>query len=39
MVFKAKTLAKLDSPEIDFWRRSARLSRKKKLGIILLNKI
>ena len=28
---KAKTLAKLNSTEIDFWRRSARISRKDKI--------
>jgi hypothetical protein len=28
---KAKTLAKLNSTEIDFWRRSARVSRKDKI--------
>jgi len=35
---KTKTVAKLNSTEIDFWRRSARISRKDKIGIILLNK-
>ena len=28
---KAKTVAKLNSPEMDFWRRSARISRKDKI--------
>ena len=28
---KAKTVAKLNSTEIDFWRRSARISRKDKI--------
>jgi hypothetical protein len=31
MVFKGKTLAKLNSTEMDFWRRSARTSRKDKI--------
>jgi len=35
---KAKTIAKLNFVEMDFWRRSARISRKENLGIILLNK-
>ena len=35
---KTKTVAKLNSTEMDFWRRSARISRKDKLGILLLNK-
>ena len=29
---KAKTVAKLNSTEMDFWRRSARISRKDKIG-------
>jgi hypothetical protein len=28
---KAKTIAKLNSTEIDFWRRSARISRKDRI--------
>jgi len=28
---KAKTVAKLNSTEMDFWRRSARISRKDKI--------
>jgi len=35
---KVKTVAKLNSTEMDFWRRSARISGRTKLGIILLNK-
>ena len=35
---KAKTVAKLNSTQMDFWRRSARISRKDKLGIPLLSK-
>jgi len=35
---KAKTVAKMNSTEIDFWRRSSRISRKDKLEILLLNK-
>ena len=31
MVFKSKKLAKLNSTEIDFWRRSIRISRKDKI--------
>ena len=31
MVFKAKTVAKLSSTEMDFWRRSAPISRKDKV--------
>jgi hypothetical protein len=31
MVFNAKTVAKLNPKEIDFWRRSARISRKDKI--------
>jgi hypothetical protein len=31
-VKKQKTIAKLDFTEIDFWRRSARISRKDKIG-------
>jgi len=34
---KAKKVAKLNSTEMDFWRRSARISRTK-LGTLLLNK-
>jgi hypothetical protein len=33
-----KTVAKLNSTEMYFWRRSTRVSRKEILGIILLNK-
>jgi len=32
MVFKKKTLAKLNSTEMDFWRRSTRISRKEKIS-------
>jgi len=40
MVIKIKTLAKLNSTEIDFWRRSARISRKDKIrNIIIKQKI
>jgi len=31
MVFKAKTAAQLNSTEMDFWRRSSRISRKDKI--------
>ena len=31
MVCKEKTVAKLNSTEIDFWRRSAQISRKDKI--------
>jgi hypothetical protein len=31
MVFKSKRVAKLNSTEMDFWRRSARISRKDKI--------
>ena len=33
---KAKTVAKLNSTEIDFWRRSARISRKDKIRNIII---
>jgi hypothetical protein len=33
---KAKNVAELNSTEMDFWRRSARISGKDKIGIILL---
>ena len=29
---KAKTVAKLNSTEMDFWRRSAKISKKNKIG-------
>jgi hypothetical protein len=32
MVFKSKKIAKLNSTEMDFWRRSAGISRKDKIG-------
>ena len=35
---EAKKVAKLNSTEMDFWRHSARIFRKEKLGIILLHK-
>jgi len=35
---KAKTVAKLNSTEVDFRRRSARISKRTKLGTLLLNK-
>ena len=31
MVFKSKKVAKLNSTEMDFWRRSSRISRKDKI--------
>jgi len=31
MVFKSKKAAKLNSTEMDFWRRSARISREEKI--------
>jgi len=31
MVFKSKMIAKLNSTEMDFWRRSVRISRKEKI--------
>jgi len=34
---KAKTLAKLNSTEIDFWRRSARISMKDKIRNTIIN--
>jgi hypothetical protein len=33
---KAKTVAKLNSTEMDLWRRSARISRKDKNGNIII---
>ena len=33
---KAKTVAKLNSTEMDFWRRSARISRKDKIRNIII---
>jgi len=33
---KAKTVAKLNSTEMDFWRRSARISRKDKIRNIVI---
>ena len=33
---KAKTVAKLNSTETDFWRRSARISRKDKIRSIII---
>jgi len=35
---KAKTIAKLNSTEMDFWRRSARISRKDKIRNIVIKK-
>jgi len=35
---KAKTVTKLNSTEMDLWRRSARVSKRTKLGILTLNK-
>jgi hypothetical protein len=35
---KAKTLAKLNPTEMDFWRRSARISRKDKIRNTTLDK-
>jgi len=35
---KAKKVAKLNSTEMDFWRRLAQISKKDKIGILLLNK-
>jgi hypothetical protein len=32
MVLKRKTVAKLNSTEMDFWRRSARIFSKDKIG-------
>ena len=34
---KAKTVAKLNSTEMDFWRRSSRISRKDKIRNIIIN--
>jgi len=39
MVFKSKKVAKLNSTEMDFWRRSAKSPGRTKLGILLLKKI
>jgi hypothetical protein len=36
---KAKTTAKLNSTEMDFWRRSARISRKELRNAIIKQKI
>jgi len=36
-VLKAKTVAKLNSTEMEFWRRSARVSRKDKIRNIIIN--
>ena len=35
---KAKTVAKLNSTEMDFWRRSARIYRKEKIRDIVIKK-
>jgi hypothetical protein len=35
---KAKTIAKLNFTEMDFWRRSARISRKDKIRKTIINK-
>jgi len=37
-VWKQKTVAKLNSTEMDFWRRSARISRKDKIKNIIIKK-
>jgi len=36
MVFKSKKVAKLNSTEMDFWRCSARISRKDKIMSIII---
>ena len=35
MVFKSKKIAKLNSTEMDFWRRSAIISRKEKMNVTI----
>jgi hypothetical protein len=39
LYLKAKTITKLNSTEIDFWRRSARISRKDKVRNTIINEI
>jgi len=36
---KANTVSKLNSTEMDFWRRSARISRKDKIGNTIIKKM
>jgi len=36
MVFKRKKVSKLNSTEMDFWRRSARISRKDKIKNVII---